>query len=187
MSDIARVMKRLEGGDPTAAAELLPLVYGELRRLAAARMAREQPDHTLQPTALVHEAYLRLVNTNDGEAWKSPEHFFRAAAEAMRRILIDSARARRSLKRGGVSQPVELPDVEDTSAWSPDLLIDVDDGLTALQAEDPIAAEFVKLRIYAGMNVVGAGEMLGMSRATAYRTWEFARSWFAVRLANESK
>jgi RNA polymerase sigma factor (TIGR02999 family) len=105
----------------------------------------------------------------------------------MRRILIDSARARRSQKRGGDRRAVEMPDVVDTSTWSPDLLMDVDDALSALQVEDPAAAAFVKLRIYAGLNVVAAGELLGMSRATAYRTWEFARSWIAVRLANDSR
>lgn len=187
MSDLNSVLQRIERGDRTAAAELLPLVYSELRKLAAARMANEQPDHTLQPTALVHEAYLRLIQSTGGDTWRSREHFFCAAAEAMRRILIDSARTRRSQRRGGDGRTVELPEVVDTSTWSPDLLMDVDDALSALQVEDPAAAAFVKLRVYAGLNTVAAGELLGMSRASAYRTWDFARSWIAVRLANDSK
>ena len=188
MSDVTRILGRIERGDRSAVDELLPLVYDELRQLAAVRMATEKADHTLQATALVHEAYLRLVKVDALHRWESREHFFCAAAEAMRRILIDAARARRSLKRGGVRSQVELNDVADTATttgWSHDLLLDLDEALLRLQTEDPVAAELVKLRLFAGLSVPDAGELLGLSRATAYRNWEFARSWFAVHMASE--
>lgn len=186
MTDLTRVMGRIDRGDRSAAAELLPLVYDELRRLAAARMVHENPDHTLQPTALVHEAYLRITSAVGGDGWQSREHFFRAAAEAMRRILIEAARSRNAQKRKAEGRQVDLADVVDRSNCSSDLLLDLDDGLTVLESEDPQAAAFVKLRMYAGLNIPAAGELLGMSRSAAYRTWDFVQSWFAVRLASDS-
>jgi RNA polymerase sigma factor (TIGR02999 family) len=164
---------------------LLPIVYKELRRLAQTRMALERADHTLQSTALVHEAYLRLVGTDGVQHWDSRGHFFAAAAEAMRRILIESARSKRSQKRGqnhhGVS--AEQLDFAASTNCDPDLLLDINAGVDRLAEEDAEAAELVKLRLFAGLSVTEAGEMLGMSRSAVYRTWDFVRSWFAVNYA----
>lgn len=181
MSDVTRILSQMESGDPSAAEKLLPLVYDELRKLAAARMATERPDHTLQATALVHEAYLRLVDVEQAQHWNSRAHFYCAAAEAMRRILIESARSKHGPKRGGALQRVELDDVsEETLIGQQDLLLDLDDRLRALEVEDPEVAQLVKLRLYAGMSTVEAGQVLGMSRKAAYVSWEFVRSWFAT-------
>lgn len=182
MTEVTRILAQIELGNPSAAEELLPLVYDELRRLASDRMAKERSDHTLQSTALVHEAYLRLVDGQNVKHWYSRGHFFSAAAEAMRRILIESARKKKAIKRGKHSarHSIETMDLEASQICDPDLLLDIDAGLSGLAKEDPEAAELVKLRIFGGLSVTEAGEMLGMSRTTAYRTWDFARAWFAV-------
>jgi RNA polymerase sigma factor (TIGR02999 family) len=186
MSDVTQILSKIESGDQKASAELLPLVYDELRKLAASRMASERPDHTLQSTALVHEAYLRLVDVNRVQHWDSRGHFFAAAAEAMRRILVDSARSKKTLKRGGGREKLELDDnIEDTITTKPDLLLELSDALEKLAEEDHKAAELFKLRVFAGLSMSEAGEMLGMSERTAYDNWTFARSWLSVCL-NES-
>lgn len=185
MNEITQILEAFDGGDPAAAERLLPLVYSELKRLAAAKMRHERPDHTLQATALVHEAYLRLVDAEQVQRWESRGHFFSAAAEAMRRILIESARRRSSLKRGGDRQRLLERDGELALpvASDPDLLLDIDAGLSRLAEEDPLAAELLKLRLFAGLSVTEAGKLLGMSRTTAYQNWQYIRAWFAVREA----
>jgi len=182
MGDVTQLLTGAEAGDPRAAAQLLPLVYDELRKLAAARLAAEQPGQTLQPTALVHEAYVRLVGgASDG--WNGRGHFFAAAAEAMRRILVEAARRKKSEKGGGHRRRVELGDHLPDPGPAPDELLAVDDALGRLAAEDPTAAEFVKLRYYAGRSVEESGDALGLSRATAYRLWAYARSWLRCAVA----
>lgn len=182
MTDVTRILSQIEQGDPDAADQLLPLVYDELRKLAASKMAAENPGQTLQATALVHEAYLRLTNVDQRKHWDSRGHFFAAAAEAMRRILIESARKRKSSKSGGGHLRVEMDDFTAASATDPDLLLDLDAGLSRLSQEDPRAAKLVKLRLFVGLSVTDAGKMLGISRTTAYEDWEFARTWFAAHL-----
>jgi RNA polymerase sigma factor (TIGR02999 family) len=174
MSDITRILGAASQGDRQAAAELLPLVYEELRKLAAVRMASEAPDQTLQPTALVHEAYLRLLGDQrfDGRG-----HFFAAAAEAMRRVLVNHARDRKRLKRGGWRVRLELLDQAGSLAEDPDLVMSLDDLLTRLGAEDSAAAQIAHLHLFGGLSVEEAGEALGVSRAAAYRNWKYARAW----------
>ena len=183
MSDATRLLQaiRVGGGDAAASAELLPLVYEELRRLARSHMAQERGAHTLQATALVHEAYLRLI-ADEPTRWENRRHFFAAAAEAMRRILIEHARQRRSLKRGGDRQRVELADDSQIPAiaypvGSADELLALNDALDRLAAEDPVRAELVKLMHFAGLSVEDAAEVMGISRATAYRNWIYSRAW----------
>lgn len=177
----------IESGDQQAAAELLPLVYDELRKLAAQRMINERSDHTLQATALVHEAYLRLVDADKVQRWDSRGHFFAAAAEAMRRILIESSRSKQSQKRDGGGFRITMDDSALTADDSqPDFLLDLDDKLSQLEQEDPQIAELVKLRLYAGLSILEAGQVLGMSRKVAYNNWEFIRSWFAVHMPQSS-
>jgi RNA polymerase sigma factor (TIGR02999 family) len=182
MTDVTQYLCQIEQGDPSAAQELLPLVYGHLRGLAERYLREERPDHTLQPTALVHEAYVRLVDVERARHWHSRGHFFAAAAEAMRRILVDWARARKSLKRGGDWRRMQLDDLAAGACDTPDLLLDLDDGLCRLAEEDAESAELVKLRLFAGLSVTEAGCALGLSRTVAYENWEFARSWFATHL-----
>jgi RNA polymerase sigma factor (TIGR02999 family) len=178
MTDVTALLDAAAGGDRQAAADLLPLVYAELRRLAAARLATEKPGHTLQPTALVHEAYLRLVGTEDAPRWDHRGHFFAAAAEAMRRLLIDSARRKAAVKHGGGLQRVELDYDRDVPVRPPpEELLALDAALTKLAAEDPAAAQFVELHFFAGLTVDEAADALGVSRATAYRQWNYARAW----------
>jgi RNA polymerase sigma factor (TIGR02999 family) len=177
MSDATPLLDAAAAGDRKAAAELLPLVYDELRKLAAARMAHEAPNQTLQPTALVHEAYLRLIGPADHARWENREHFFAAAAEAMRRILVDAARRKRTEKHGGRHHRVDLPDVPANSDVVDEQLVALDEALTRLAAEDPVAARVVELRHFAGMSIEDAARALGMSRATAYRHWTYARAW----------
>jgi RNA polymerase sigma factor (TIGR02999 family) len=189
MTDVTRVLQAIEAGDPHAAAALLPLVYEELRKLAAQKLAHEQPDHTLEATALVHEAYLRLVG-NEGKAtneagqkhWDSRGHFFAAAAEAMRRILIDSARRKKRLRHGGGRQRVDLAEGHLQDRADPDQLLAVDEALSKLAGEDPQTAELVKLRFYAGLSIEQAAETLGMSRAGAYRLWSYAKAWLRCQI-----
>ena len=186
MSDVTEILSMIEAGDASAAEGLLPLVYEQLRELAATRMLNERPDHTLQGTALVHEAYLRVVNSAGGQSWKSRGHFFAAAAEAMRRILVDSARAKKSQKRGGDWRRDKLQDFIDSDTETPEMLLDLDEGLSRLAQEDKESAELVKLRLFAGLSVTEAGQALGMSRSTAYENWDFARSWFAIHFRTQS-
>lgn len=179
MSDLTQILERMETGDPQASAELLPLVYEELRRLAKSRMANERPDHTLQATALVHEAYLQLVDGDHLHKWNSRGHFFGAAAEAMRRILINSAKSRQSLKRGGDLHRAPLEDVQlAIKGFDAAELIEFNELLELFAKEDPEAAELVKLRLFAGLSVSEAGEALGLSRSTAYGNWDYAKAWF---------
>ena len=176
MSDVTRILNAIGGGDSKAAQDLLPLVYEELRKLAAHKMANEAPGQTLQPTALVHEAWLRLVGTENPQ-FESRGHFFAAAAEAMRRILIDRARQKLSLKRGAGAARVNLEDLEVASAADDDTLLAVDEALTKLAREDPDSAEFIKLRFFAGMTNDEAAQALGIPERTARRHWSFARAW----------
>jgi RNA polymerase sigma factor (TIGR02999 family) len=180
---VTRVLDALGRGDPRAARELLPLVYEELRRLAARRVAGEAPGQTLQATALVHEAYLRLVGS-EPPSWNSQGHFFSAAAEAMRRILIENARRKHAVKHGGYFKRVELDGVDvPEDAPSRDILA-VDEALSRLAAEDPAKAELVKLRYFGGLSVEDAGRVLGISRATADRYWAYARVWLYSELSD---
>jgi RNA polymerase sigma factor (TIGR02999 family) len=180
MSDITRLLDAVAAGDRQAAADLLPLVYDELRKLAAARMAVEGPGHTLDATALVHEAYLRLVGDQrfDGRG-----HFFAAAAEAMRRVLVNHARDRGRLKRGGERARVELLDRAAALPEDPDLVLSLDDLLTRLEKEDADAAQIAQLHLFGGLSVEEAAEALGVSRASAYRNWRYARAWLRDALS----
>jgi RNA polymerase sigma factor (TIGR02999 family) len=188
MSDVTRILSAIEQGDPSASEQLLPLVYDELRSLAAARMAAEPAGQTLQPTALVHEAYLRLTAGQDAPGWDGRGHFFAAAAEAMRRILIDQARSRQSQKRGGSRKRVEL----DASALlaaqeegAADDLLALDEALLQLESEDPIKARLVKLRYFAGLSIMDAAAALGISPATAKRHWIYARAWLYGKMRGQ--
>jgi RNA polymerase sigma factor (TIGR02999 family) len=180
MSDVTRLLDAAAAGDRRAAADLLPLVYDELRTLAAARMAAEAPGHPLDATPLVHEAYLRLVGDQhfDGRG-----HFFAAAAEAMRRVFVDRAWGKARQKRGGVFEQVDLTDIPGRADNEPDLLLSLDDALARLSAEDPAAAGGAKLHLFAGLSIDEAAVALGVSRATAYRNWTYARAWLQDALA----
>lgn len=182
MSDVTIILSQIDSGDPAATEQLLPLVYDELRMMAAQKLAHERPGQTLQPTALVHEAYLRLVGAPGGPAWDSRGHFFAAAAEAMRRILIENARRKRRQKRGGGQRRVELDPDQLSSVPPAEDLLDLDDALKCLAAEDPQAAQFVKLRYFAGLSVEEAAEMVGLSRSAACEHWAYARAWLHRRL-----
>ena len=184
MADVTRLLDAAAAGDPHAAAELLPLVYDELRKLAAARMAEEKPGQTLTPTALVHEAYLRLVGGDAASQWNGRGHFFAAAAEAMRRILVDNARRRRAGKRGGRVEihPVQFAAPPEESA-AEDLLA-LDEALRQFEAEEPLRARLVKLRYFAGLSIPEAAAALGVSVATAKRHWVYARSWLYGKIRN---
>ena len=183
MSDVTRILSAIEQGDTHAAEELLPLVYDELRRLAAHKMAQEQPGHTLQATALVHDAYLRLLDRDTVQRWDSRGHFFAAAAEAMRRILVENARHRRAPKHGGGRRRVDLDDACSVVEPVADDLLSLDEALTQLSAEFPQKAELVKLRYFAGLSLEEAAQLLGISPATAKRHWAFARAWLYARLS----
>jgi RNA polymerase sigma factor (TIGR02999 family) len=182
MSDVTQILSALERGDPGAAAQLLPLVYDELRRLAAQWLAREQPVQTLQATALVHEAYLRLVGTDHPSQWDGRGHFFAAAAEAMRRILVENARRKAGPRAGGTWKRVELDDVEAAGGDPAVDLVALDDALTALEAKDKRKADLVRLRFFAGLSVEQAAGVLGVSVATAYNDWSYAKSWLRVAM-----
>jgi RNA polymerase sigma factor (TIGR02999 family) len=176
MSDVTRILSAIERGEARATDELLPLVYEELRLLAAKKLSREAPGQTLQATALVHEAYIRLVGT-DAAGWGSRGHFFAAAAEAMRRILVESARRKKSAKRGGDRRRVDLEDWDITVQTSPDELLALDEALSALAMEDPVTAELVKLRYFAGLSLEQVAETLEISQRTAARYWAYGRVW----------
>jgi RNA polymerase sigma factor (TIGR02999 family) len=186
MSQVTVLLAAIERGDRQAAAQLLPLVYDKLRALAAQKMAHEKPGQTLDATALVHEAYLRLVGEGGGAAWDNRGHFFAAAAEAMRRILVDRARARRAEKRGGGRErvPAELDSL--AARYSDAELIDTDSVVDSLSRTDAEAADLVRLHVFGGLTVEEAGAALGMSRATAYRNWSFARAWLRAALSGSS-
>jgi RNA polymerase sigma factor (TIGR02999 family) len=186
MSDVTRILSQIESGDRSAADELLPLVYEELRKLAAAKMAHENPGQTLQATALVHEAYVRLVShpssakpdiTDQPDRWNSRGHFFAAAAEAMRRILVEQARRKKQLQRGGDLQRVSLEIAEPVEDKPGDDLVAVDESLARLEANDPLAASVVKLRYFAGLTMTETANALGISLRTAERNWTYARTW----------
>jgi RNA polymerase sigma factor (TIGR02999 family) len=182
VSERTRILDAVGRGDRNAANQLLPLVYEELRRLAAQRMAAERPGQTLDATALVHEAYLRLVGPADAERWKGRGHFFAAAAEAMRRILVEKARHKARPKHGGGLRRVDLAADELPAADTADELLAVDEALTRFGSEDPAAAELVKLRYFAGLSIEEAAGALGISRATANRHWAYAKAWLRCEI-----
>jgi RNA polymerase sigma factor (TIGR02999 family) len=185
MSEVTQILDAIAQGDQSAAAQLLPLVYNELRKLAAAKLAREAPGHTLQPTALVHEAYLRLVGTADERRWNSRGHFFGAAAEAMRRILVESARRKLGIKHGGEMQRLDLQEHDVPIAVPPEQLLALDEALARLAAADADAARIVDLHFFAGLSIDESAQALGVSRATAYRQWAYARAWLRCELGEE--
>jgi len=182
MNEVTCLLSAIEQGDSHAAEQLLPLVYEELRRLAAQKLAREKPGQTLDATALVHEAYVRLVDTEQAQRWDSRGHFFAAAAEAMRRILIDRAREKGRQKRGGHLHRLDLDDIALATKITPDQLLAIDEVLGKLVQDDPIAAQIVKLRYFGGLTVDEAGKAIGVSTTTAYRHWNYARAWLHVEL-----
>lgn len=186
-ADITSILNKISSGDGQAIDELLPLVYQELKKQAAVQMARERSDHTLQTTALVHDAYVRLLGSDSPGDWESQGHFYAAASNAMRRILVDHARSHARLKRGGDRVRVEitnLGEIEQKQAVSPEDLLEMDDALQILEASDAPVAELVRLRLYAGLSVSEAAKTMGVSRTVAYEHWDYAKSWFAVELGN---
>jgi RNA polymerase sigma factor (TIGR02999 family) len=182
MSDVTQILNAIHQGDPQAAHELLPLVYDELRRLAAQKMAQEKPGQTLQATALVHEAYIRLVDVEKAQHWDSRGHFFAAAAEAMRRILIQSVRRKQSRKRGGRMDRRELADTDLAVDTDPLDILALGEAIDLLAAEDPTAASLAKLRVFAGLSVDEAGSALGLPHTSAYREWTYAQAWLRAKL-----
>lgn len=184
VSDVTNILDRVHQGDPKAAAELLPLVYEELRKLAAHRMANEAAGHTLQPTALVHEAWLRVVGTGN-QTWQNRAHFFAAAAEAMQRILIDNARRKRALKRDVQAERIDLDRVDVAIEADEETLLQVNEALKKLAAQDPQSAELVKLRFFVGLGYEEAAELLGISVRSAKRYWTFARAWLYRELSRQ--
>ena len=182
MTDVTRILSHIEQGDGNAAEQLLPLVYEELRKLAAARLTREKPGQTLQATALVHDAYIRLVDVQKAQHWNSRWHFFAAAAEAMRRILIEQERKKHRQRHGGQFTRVELDDAQLSTNLPPDELLMLNDAIDALAAHDRVAAELVKVRYFAGLSMEQAAEAMGISRSTAYEHWTYARAWLFASL-----
>ena len=187
MHDVTQILSQIESGDPSAAEQLLPLIYDELRKLAAARLAQEKPGQTLQATALVHDAYIRLVDVDQAQHWDSRGHFFAAAAEAMRRILLNRARDRNRLKRGDGAQRIDLNQIEAAMDTPGEDLLAVDDAIEALAVEDVDCAKLVKLRFYAGLTLREAAESLGIPRRTADRQWAYARAWLAACLGDRPR
>ena len=185
MSDVTQILSAIEGGNPQAAERLLPLVYDELRKLAAAKLAQEKPGQTLQPTALVHEAYVRLVDATSPPAWDSRGHFFAAAAEAMRRILVNRARDKSRLKRGGDRRKIDLDQIEVALDTRAEDLIALDEAIQTLASEDLQCAELVKLRFFGGLSHKEAAEALGITRRVADGYWAYARAWLYERLRIE--
>jgi RNA polymerase sigma factor (TIGR02999 family) len=183
MSDVTRILEAIDQGDPHAAEQLLPLVYDELRKLAAQKLANEKPGQTLEATALVHEAYLRLVDVEKSQHWNSRGHFFAAAAEAMRRILVDRAREKIAQKRGGDRRRLALEAAGDVAAAPPEDLLALDEALEQLARLDATASQLVKLRYFAGLSVEEAAAALNLAVATAYRHWTFARAWLHAHMA----
>ena len=185
MSEVTRILSQIESGDPSAAEQLLPLVYEELRKLASSRLVHEKPGQTLEATALVHEAYIRLVDGRQAQHWNNRGHFFAAAAEAMRRILIEAARSKGRVKRGGDWRRVDFERLDVAASISPDQLIDLDEALERLAAIDHLAGELVKLRYFGGLALDEAAAALNISQATAYRHWAYARAWLHTELLKE--
>ncbi|MHC4401577.1 MAG: ECF-type sigma factor [Planctomycetota bacterium] len=185
MTDVTRILSAIEQGDPSAAEQLLPVVYDELRKLAAQKMAQEAPGQTLQATGLVHEAYMRLVDVEKAQHWNSRGHFFGAAAEAMRRILVENARRKQQLKYGGGLQRVDLDHAAPVTNASPEQLLALEDALSQLDRDDPTAAKVFKLHYFAGLSMEQAAEVLSVSRATAYRHWTFARAWLQSQIPTD--
>ena len=183
MSEVTRILSAIEHGDPHAAEQLLPLVYEELRVLAAQRLAQEKPGQTLEATALVHEAYLRLVDVDKAQAWNSRGHFFAAAAEAMRRIVVETARRKKRARHGGGRERVEVELADLPTRLSPDELLSLDEALGRLEQLDPVKARLVTLRFFAGMTIEQAAATLNISRVTAHRYWTFARAWLHQQIA----
>jgi RNA polymerase sigma factor (TIGR02999 family) len=183
MADVTRILSAVEAGDPTAAAELLPLVYDELRKLAAARLATNPAGNTLQPTALVHEAYLRLVGAEPTQGWANRAHFFAAAAEAMRRLLVDHIRRKRSLRRGGSRAGRRLAEEDLVALPLTDELLDLDDALMKLRSTDPAAADLVTMRVFGGMTIEEIAAAQGISPRTVKRNWVYAQAWLGRELA----
>jgi RNA polymerase sigma factor (TIGR02999 family) len=184
-SDVTRILSSIDAGDPQAAEELLPLVYDELRKLAAAKLAQEKPGQTLQATALVHEAYLRLTEGDEPQQWDSRRHFFAAATEAMRRILVENARRKGSLKHGGEYQRHDMNCIDITATERPEELLAVDEALGQLEQTDLAAAQLVKLRYFSGLTIPQAAEVLGVSARTADRLWVYARAWLFRKIGRE--
>jgi RNA polymerase sigma factor (TIGR02999 family) len=187
MSDVTQILSAIEQGDPHAGEQLLPLIYDELRKLAAQKLAQEKPGQTLQATALVHEAYLRLVDAEQAQRFNSRGHFFAAAAEAMRRILVENARRKKRVKHGGTLERVEIEMTDLPTRMSSDELIALDEALELLRKDDPVKAQLVTLRYFAGMTIEQAAEVLGIARITAHRYWTFARAWLHQRISGESR
>jgi RNA polymerase sigma factor (TIGR02999 family) len=187
MSEVTRILAAIEGGDPRAAEELLPLVYNELRKLAATRLVHEQAGQTLQATALVHEAYLRLVDVEEAQHWNSRGHFFAAAAEAMRRLLVENARRKQALQRGGDRQRLDISVVEPEAPRLSEDVLALNDALEKLEQLDRNKANLVKLRYFAGMTMEQAAEAVGISAATAHRYWNYARAWLHQEITGKDK
>jgi RNA polymerase sigma factor (TIGR02999 family) len=186
MTDVTQILSQIESGDPSAAEKLLPLVYEELRKLAAVRLSQEKPGQTLQATALVHEAYLRLVGSNGSEnTWDSRGHFFAAAAEAMRRILVDNARTKESLRRGGSATRLPLEQLQPSAIVADENLLALDDALVRLEQLDKTKADLVKLRYFGGLTIPQAAKAIGVSTTTANRYWAYARAWLHEELKSD--
>lgn len=185
VSDVTRILEAAQNGDPTAAHQLLPLVYEELRRLAAAKMGQEKPGQTLQPTALVHEAWLRLVGS-ESQRWENRAHFFAAAAEAMRRILVEKARRRQRLRHGGGQQRVDLDEIAIMAPESDERLLQVHEALDRLAAEDKVKADVVKLRFFVGLTDREVADALGLSERTVERHWAYAKPWLFRQIRSQS-
>lgn len=187
MTDVTQILSQIENGDPSAAEQLLPLVYDELRKLAAARLAHEKPGQTLQATALVHEAYLRLVDVDKAQHWDSRGHFFAAAAAAIRHILVEEARRKKRLKRGGDQHRLRLEDLQLAIDVRPDQLLALDEAISELELEDPEKAKVVQLRFFAGMKHEEVAMAMGVSAVTARRHWRYARAWLRQKMRVEPK
>lgn len=187
MTDVTQILAQINGGDSSAAEQLLPLVYTELRRLATAKLAQEKPGQTLQATALVHEAYLRLIGEEESQHWNSRNHFFAAAAEAMRRILVDAARRKSALKHGGQRSRELINESEIATAAPAEEVLAVHEALDRLTVQDAVAAELVKLHYFGGFSLEEAAPLLGLSRATAYRRWTYARTWLRAALRDSDR
>ena len=187
MSDVTRILSQIEQGDPHASAQLLTLVYDELHRLAAQKMAHEVPGHTLQATALIHEAYVRLVDVEQVPHWNSRGHFFAAAAEAMRRILVENARRKRALQRGGGREKLDVSLVEPAAPRLSQDVLALNDALEKLEKQDRAKADLIKLRYFAGLTMEQAAQALGISPATAHRHWNYARAWLHQEITDEDE
>jgi RNA polymerase sigma factor (TIGR02999 family) len=177
MSDVTRILSQIESGDPLAAEQLLPILYDELRKLAARKLAKEKPGQTLQASALVHEAWLKIADPDNPQRWQNRQHFFAAAAEAMRRILVDNARRKMRVKRGGDRPRVAMDTIDVVGGGSPDELLQIDEALDQLATEDATSAALAKLCYFGGLDLEEAAAIEGISRATAYRHWAYAKAW----------